>query len=262
MSRRAVVPSLASLGLFAFALVPAQASAATGAEACGHIELLAVGECHFEFDGGCVAQCEPLSFVAECSGQCQASIDATCSASCSGSCQASCQADPGSFDCRASCEASCQADAHAQCGGDSSCEAYAQASCNSECSASCEVVPPSASCEAQCDAACSASCEVDANLGCELECTASLEGGCQIDCEAPTGALFCDGQYVAASDLPACIDYLISNFEVSFEASGEAHGSFSCNLSGGAPEGGLAVAATAGLLGLGLTWRRRRRPAR
>src|SRR5262245_45970668 len=80
-------------------------SAATGAEACGNIELLAVGECHFEFSGGCQAKCEPLSFRAACDGECNVAIDASCTADCRASCDASCQADPGSFDCRAECTA-------------------------------------------------------------------------------------------------------------------------------------------------------------
>lgn len=250
-----LVPSLAAVA----ALVPSQALAAGGAEACGNVELLFVGECHFEFGGGCQAECQPLNFVAACEGQCQATLDASCDASCNASCNASCEANPGSFSCEASCRASCEADAHASCNGDQGCESYAEASCASECQAHCEVVAPSASCDAQCNASCEGSCQVDANLGCEVDCTAELQGGCEIDCEAPTGALFCDGQYIAVEDFPACIDYLVSNFSVDFEASASFDGTFSCSVGEGPSGGTPAFGATAGLLGLGLVLRRRRR---
>ena len=72
-----------ALAIFA----PAQALAAD-ADACGNIELVAVGECHFEFSGGCKASCEPVSFVAACDGACNADLDASCTASCATDCRA------------------------------------------------------------------------------------------------------------------------------------------------------------------------------
>jgi MYXO-CTERM domain-containing protein len=236
--------------------VPATALAATGAEACGNIEILAISECHFEFEGGCQAQCEPLSFQAACNGQCDLSIEASCEAECHGSCVAECQATPGTFECHGACEADCSANVTAQCGTDQQCAAYFEANCSAQCEAECEVVPPSASCEAQCEGACSASCDLNANFDCSLECTAELEGGCEIDCQAPEGALFCDGQYIPVQDLPACIEYLVDNFNIELEAEASASITTSCTYG---PAGSTRGGAAALLLGLGLVALRRRR---
>ena len=78
MNRLASSLSVAIIGCALFA--PTTAFAA-GPEACGGIELSAIGECHFEFDGGCSAKCEPLRFQAACDGQCNASLDASCTSS-------------------------------------------------------------------------------------------------------------------------------------------------------------------------------------
>lgn len=230
---------------------------ATDADPCGGIELTAIGECHFEFDGGCEAKCEPLNFVAACDGQCNLSIEASCDASCSGQCVADCEADPGRFDCRASCTADCQANAQARCGTDSECNSYFQAECSSSCEAECDVVAPSASCEAQCQGCCTGSCDVDANFDCELDCTAELSGGCAVDCRQPEGALFCDGQYVAVQDLPACLQYLYENFEISLEAEASAEATITCSVGNPALTDGSALYGM--LAGLGLAFARRRR---
>src|SRR5688572_13363848 len=92
------------------------ASAATNP--CGNIEITAIGECHFEFEGGCTAKCEPLSFVAACDGECNASIEGGCDVDCQAGCEADCEVDPGSFECSASCETDCNASVAVQCEGD------------------------------------------------------------------------------------------------------------------------------------------------
>ena len=185
---------------------------------CGNIELTSITECHFEFEGGCKAKCEPLSFVAACDGECNLSIEGGCSAACEADCSAECEVNPGSFDCNASCTSECNANVQAQCdSGDNECITYCEAQCSSECEASCTATPPSASCEAKCSASCDAGCEVDANFDCSLECQAELKGGCEVQCDAPEGALFCDGQYLAVSDFPACVEYLVNNFSIELE---------------------------------------------
>jgi MYXO-CTERM domain-containing protein len=252
-SRYTFAASLAA----AACLVPMEAFAA-GPEACGNIELTAIGECHFEFEGGCTAQCEPVRFVAACDGQCNASIDASCDAECRAECAADCQVNPGAFDCRASCTADCQANAEAQCGTDQDCRAYFEADCSATCEAECEVVPPSAECEAQCSACCSGSCEVDANFECSLDCQAEMQGGCELDCTQPEGALFCDGQYIAVADLPACLEYLATNFEVNAYAEGSAEASVTCAAAPGNDGESAILIAMAGI-GIVAVRRRRRR---
>ena len=87
-----------------------------------------------------------------------------------------------------------------------------------------------------------------------------MKGGCEVDCEAPTGGLFCDGQFIAVTDLVECAAYMLENFEIKLE--------FSISASA-ALEGGCSMSRTAGkaggamgslfLLALGLTLARRRR---
>lgn len=241
-------------------MLPATALAAEGADACGGIELKSINECHFEFDGGCKAKCEPIRFTAACDGQCNASIDASCDSSCSGSCNAACEADPGSFDCRSECVSECNANIALLCEpDDAECIQYCQADCSTSCEAECNVVAPSASCDAQCNACCGASCDVDANFDCALDCSAEMTGGCELDCDAPEGALFCDGQYIAVQDLPACVSYLAQNFSIDLEVQASANASLAmCNYNSGSSPLAPAGGAAAIFLGLGAAfWRRR-----
>jgi uncharacterized protein (TIGR03382 family) len=233
---------------------------ATDAEPCGGIELTAISECHFELDGGCEAKCEPLSFVAACDGQCDLDVQASCDTSCTASCEADCQADPGRFDCRAACTSDCQANARARCDStDSECIAYFEAECSASCEAECDVVAPSASCEAQCQSCCTGSCDVDANFECQLDCTAELQGGCEYDCRQPEGALFCDGQYIAVQDLPACLQYLYENFEINVEAEASAEANISCAAAPNGFTDGSALYMMMAGLGLAAARLRRRR---
>jgi MYXO-CTERM domain-containing protein len=258
MTRFASPIAAACLAAVAFAPSTAFATAAAGPEACGNIRLETIGECHFEFDGGCEAQCEPLSFVAACDGQCNASIDTSCDLDCNAACVAECEVDPGAFECSASCEADCAANLGAECGGDTECEAYLEAECSASCEAECNVVPASASCEAQCNGCCTGSCSVEANFDCSLDCSAEMQGGCAVDCRQPEGALFCDGQYVAVQDLPGCIEYLIDNLDVEIEAEAQASITTSCSYVAAPIERGAAWGGFAALV-LGLGFARRRR---
>ncbi len=250
------LPAALALPL-AFAAGSAEAASR---QACGNIELLAVGECHFEFEGGCKAKCEPLNLVAACDGKCNLDISVECKSDCSGSCQTECQVDPGKFDCKASCRTDCNAQVAARCNsGDNECISYCEADCESNCSAQCDVVAPKADCETKCNGCCSGSCETDANFDCSLKCSVDLQGGCEVACEKPEGALFCDGQYIAVNDLSECIQYIQESFNYKVEVKAEASASVSCAASNGASSaGGLALLGLAA--GVAAARRRRRDP--
>lgn len=238
--RNLLLTTIVAAALYAPAIASASDDATTldpGAEACGGIDLWDIGECHFEFDGGCQASCEPVSFVAACEGRCELDVETSCTNTCGAACEASCNADPGRFDCRASCFSDCTAEAEATCGTDQECRSYLEANCSASCEGQCDLVAPSASCEAQCGACCSGSCDVEANFDCGLSCAAELRGGCEIACEQPEGALFCDGQYLPVQDLPACVAYLAENFEVRLDVQAEASAAADLSCSAG-PVGG------------------------
>lgn len=256
---------LASAVLALSTLAVASAQAGSAAD-CGNIELLTIGECHFEFEGGCKANCQSLAFVAACDGQCNGTIETTCTSTCSGSCVAECDAQPATFDCKASCEADCEAQVVSQCeAGDTECQNYCRADCSSNCRAQCSATPPQADCQAQCDACCSGSCETEANFECSLSCSAQLKGGCEVDCDAPEGALFCDGQYIAVNNLEGCVEYLAENFKVKVEGRVEGKATLSAGgcsaTSSDGKSGPTAFGIALGLAALaaGRTAQRRRK---
>ena len=261
MTLSRLVPSVllsVSLGLFA-------ADASADSNPCGNIEFTSISECHLEASGGCEAECTPLKLVASCDGQCNASLSASCTGSCQADCEADCNVQPAQFSCQASCESSCQANITARCQGEADqagCQSYCDAMCQSDCQGQCNVVPPSADCKAKCQGSCSGKCETDANFDCSYKCSADLQGGCKVACEEPSGALFCNGQFINVTSIPACADYLLSHYNYSFkvETSGTVSldGS-SCAIDPGpsAPAGGLLAAF--GAIVTGLVARRRMR---
>lgn len=285
----------ASTSFFAFS--PA---ARAGIEACGDIHVEGNAACQLEVEGGCTAQCTPVSFhascaaelTATCDGQCTGSASLECTGSCDiGSCRARCDVDPGNF----SCEGECSAQAEAQCAGEceasanrGECEASCRATFSSRCEASCSGTPPTADCEARCEASCEGRCDAEANLDCQIDCQADgfakckadMQGGCELACSKPEGALFCDGQFIDhGGNLDACIAALDAYLDVRVDASsrgtatgdcsgnrctanaeGDAQASASCAY-GALPVGGSAGLAS--LLGLvAVAGGRRRRSTR
>ncbi len=212
---------------------------------CGGIYLSADSTCEIAVEGGCTAMCEPINFTATCSaelyvgceGMCDASFEASCTADCQADCMASCEVDPGSFDCRADCTADigarCEAECSAEADGsqaEAECEASCETTFQAECDASCEATPPMADCMASCEASCEGSCTAEANVDCQVMCQADgyvdcqtmLTGGCEADCMAPTGGLFCDGQYVDASSIEMCITEIQSSLDITVDRSASA----------------------------------------
>lgn len=258
-----------------------QRAEAKSLDACGDIffEGSASVECTLEVDpGACKAKCTPLAFEAECAaegyiscdGGCTATAEVNCTTSCQGSCEAECNG--GEFDCEAYCEGNCSADCSGRCSSSSNqteCQASCKATCQGECKAGCNVQAPE--CQAQCQGCCSGECTAEANLDCQIscqselyvECKAELQGGCEVQCEAPEGALFCNGQFVNASNVESCADAIIAAFDIEIEGyasaecegnrcSAEAGASCACAQAPGAPGFGWIVGlglagATAGL---------------
>ena len=245
--------TLAAVGLMA-------PPAAAGIDSCGDIHVEANAECVAKVEGGCLAECEPVSFQAACAarleatceGQCNATAEASCVADCDvGACQGECQASGGY-----NCSAECTADADAHCAGQCSasgnrgeCEASCKATISAECDASCEGTPPMASCEVECQARCEGQCRGEANVDCQVSCQSSgyamcqaqMQGGCEVQCEEPEGAVFCDGQYVdQGNNAQDCIDALNAAIN------GEVHSSGSASCSGNSCEAEGEAGCSAG----------------
>lgn len=239
-------------------LVPNTASA--GLEACGNMDLTSSARCEVLVEGGCEAQCEPVSFTASCAadlsvkcdGGCNAEVDVSCTASCQGTCEAECEVDPGRFDCSASCKLDCNANCDGACAASANkaeCRASCEATCSGDCNARCDISAPEADCKAQCQGCCTGSCEAKANLSCQIdcqaegyaECKADLQGGCEVQCREPEGALFCDGQFVEASNVDTCAAAIEAALNIEVEGNAECDGT-TCSAEGSISTGSCAAA--------------------
>jgi MYXO-CTERM domain-containing protein len=77
---------------------------------------------------------------------------------------------------------------------------------------------------------CTGSCTATANTTCQEQCQESsydqcrtqLANNCTTQCQGETGAIFCNGEYVNASDLQQCIDALNAILSVQISATGSA----------------------------------------
>jgi len=203
---------------------------AFAAGACEKFDSFLTGniECHVEVKGGCEVDCSSLKFEAGCSGGCTATGTTMCTDTCGTKCVAEC--DPAALDCYAGCHAECDAPATAECktkepGAD--CVAEGKAHCDMHCDSACQV--PDTNCSEHCTACCTGTCDTQINYDCDFNCFADLSGGCTADCEAPSGALFCNGQYIGVDDVEGCITELAAkgiNVDVS------ARGEVKCDLTG------------------------------
>lgn len=174
-----------------------------------------------------------MSFEVGCTGECTASAETQCVDSCGEQCILTC--NPEALDCFVGCHGECDGPVTEQCEeaqASEDCAETARAQCDIHCNEACEV-PPS-DCQEHCTRCCTGSCTTSVNFDCNIDCFAELEGGCVARCEEPSGAIFCNGQYVHASDIEACITYLATqDIEVDVSARGEV----TCDLSGCDAEG-------------------------
>lgn len=76
-----------------------------------------------------------------------------------------------------------------------------------------------------CTEACSGSCTAQATVDCQLscqteviqECETEMVETCETECEDKGGAIFCDGQFVNASDVEACASELSAEIEIDID---------------------------------------------
>lgn len=249
--------------------------------------------CTADVSAGCDVACSApnlqlacdAKLEASCMGGCSATLP-SCQANCEGGCSGKCSATTGSFDCSGDCNATCQGNCSGACSSSNdqtTCTGQCQASCAARCNVQCNATPPTAGCEGQCDLSCQGSCSGQANASCDISCqamgsvncSAMLQETCTGGCMAHT-AIFCDGNFIDATDADACVSDLKNLFNIDVtgyasasagcdggtcEAQASAGGSVSCAA---APAGEPPLSG--GLLGVGLgvtligAVRRRRHP--
>jgi hypothetical protein len=265
VKRKFILVSISMVALSVGAAEPAFA----GIEACGDINIEADAECTVLVEGGCEAQCTPVTVEAacagelevDCRGECDVEAEASCTATCNvASCVAECTVDPPSFECSAECNLQAEATCQGECQANANrreCEASCKATYSASCDASCERTPGSASCQAKCEASCEADCSARANVDCQVscqsrgyvDCKARVQGGCEVACREPEGAIFCDGQYVDdGGNLQACADAIRSALaiEVDVTASGSATSECSGGTCAGSAEGKASASCDLG----------------
>jgi len=244
-------------------------AAHAGPDACF---LSSTANCQFVVSpASCEAMCTPGSFTAQCEGQCNATASVNCTGSCQTSCEASCKATPATFTCSESCTGECMPSCQTACSGnsdESACVTACGTDCTNRCEVDCSGTSGSVDCSASCQTSCNASCQVQADVSCQTTCTATATAPeCTADCALPTGALFCDGQYIDVTKATsACASYIESlHLSASATCTTGATGSVcsgaaSCSVS---PAVGANRAGWGGLAGLavalGLVASRRRK---
>lgn len=257
-----------ALGLSAYAIAPAALAADEGP--CGNFDFKAGIACKIEVEGGCTAACDPLKVEVACGGKCTADSNTTCTDTCGESCLKEC--DPQLLDCFKGCHAECDQPTIDLCKKDhpdADCVTQAKAQCDVHCNDNCKV--PDTSCEEHCHKCCVGSCQTQVNFECDFKCSADVQINCKAQCTKPSGGIFCNGQFVNATDVDACIKYLATknlNVDVSARGSASCNGG-NCNAEGSvsltkpnvpgsgsgggcstAPDSSNGVTGTLGLVGL------------
>jgi hypothetical protein len=112
------------------------------------------------------------------------------------------------------------------------CVTQGKAQCDLHCKDSCKV--PDTSCSEHCTKCCSGSCTTQVNFDCDYSCMADVEVSCKAQCSRPTGGIFCNGQFVNATDVEQCVSYLATKLKIDVDvsASASASGSSSCGPGG------------------------------
>jgi hypothetical protein len=258
-------------------LLAGTARAQDASTPCGKFDFSGGLSCKIEVSGGCTANCSPLNFEAACTGGCTATTTTSnCTDNCGTTCVAMC--NPQLLDCFAGCHSECDQPTVDQCRQShptDDCATTARAQCDIHCKDSC-AVPPS-NCQEHCTKCCRGSCDTQTNFECDFSCFARVQGGCDVQCQRPEGAIFCNGQYVYASDVQACSAYLATQglqVDVSARASGQCdlngcHGIGDASVSGCSAAGALNQTAAVGPFAVGLLlamtaaarWRRRQATA-
>jgi hypothetical protein len=274
---------------------------------CGNVFLQGDAKCEYREKEQCMTTCTTESvetacvakLYTTCQNQCTTTASTSCESTCSQGCMTDCQASvttpepPTCMElCAADCDKTCSDGGRGPRGG---CCSH---TCNARCEDKCKDAPPvmkPEECTTTCSNACSGSCTAQVNVQCQLdcqtttynECQTELVETCQTKCEDDGGAIFCDGQFVNASNAKSCADELKSklNFDLHVNVQAGATAVVNttadttkdavsttkkkskelCSVSSvGAGEGGMGGAALFGLCAtvLGAQRMRKRRAAR
>ena len=155
-----------------------------------------------------------------------------------------------------------------------------QKSCAHDCNVQCESSSSSdqtTDCETKCLSVIESQCKEEVNRDCVLSCQTDNYESCQTEtvntcnttCKDKGGAIFCDGQYIGASNLQACADQLATEFSFDIDVTAHAVATVTNNSNGSKTEakcsfapptrgqGGAVALGALAALGIALSRRRR-----
>ena len=213
--------------------------------ACGGVFLSGDAKCEYREKEQCMTECKTTTVekacvakvYTSCENQCTETATTTCSSSCSQSCTSQCQTEVTSSK-PANCMGLCTSDCQKSCrdgGRRGACCGY---TCNDRCEEKCKDAPAQVTqmteCTNACMSACSGSCTAQVNVECQLncqeltytQCETELVETCETKCMDDGGAIFCDGQFVNASNAKSCADEIKAkiNIDIDVKATANAAG--------------------------------------
>jgi MYXO-CTERM domain-containing protein len=265
--------------------VPGVAEAAS-LEKCGDVFVSGDASCEFVRDRECEEHCEVVSVEQSCTAElyhscennCTAETSTTCTETCSPVCVQVCSEEPTPKTSAGLCRSDCAHDCNTKCAGAENgerCHSACSYTCNKQCGNRCREDDQEVACEERCTTACDGTCTSTSVTACQIDCqTTQIEScqttvveKCRTDCRDKGGAIFCDGQFLNASNLEDCADELRAEISIdldidvdidtSVDIDNDGDDDVGCSFApAGDTSGGLTVAALAAFAALA---RRRRR---
>ncbi|MDB4976835.1 MAG: keratin associated protein [Myxococcaceae bacterium] len=190
---------------------------------CGGIFLQDNAKCEYRKDEQCMTECMPQAVQTSCVAKVFKGCETTCTSMASTSCETSCgsgcttdcmaqAATPAPKNCMGLCVSNCQGSCTQDGTHKSCCGHNCEARCEDECKNAPAPVAQPAECQTTCTSACSGSCTAQANTECQIscqdvvytQCETELVDVCMTTCEQKGGAIFCDGQFINATNADSC----------------------------------------------------------
>jgi len=255
------------------------------------VYLTADAKCEFKKVQECETSCSTTSVeqvcaqktYTTCGNRCTESASTSCTKTQSDSCSkefATISTKSSREVCVSKCSDSCTADAvsgNRFDGDHDKCQKNCSHDCNARCDSS-SSSDQSTDCETKCQSVVENVCVEEVNRDCVLDCQTNNYEDCETEtvntcnttCKDKGGALFCDGQFIGASNVRDCADQLATEFSMNIDIAVDAvtgttkdcvdSAKTKCSFSPPTPGGNGALALGA-LAALGAVVARRRRRA-
>lgn len=228
----------ASLPFCALLAMASAAKAETELPSCGGVFMSEGANCRFVTAQDCTDHCEVVSVEQSCAAElytscesgCTSSASTTCTDSCHPVCVQDCDVAPAPEASNGICRRDGAADCDAKCAGAENadrCHAACSHTYNRKCEDRCHHDDQAVSCDEKCVTACDGSCTSTSDTTCQIDCQTNAFQSCETtkverchtECKDRGGAIFCDGQFINASNLEGCVSELAAKIAVKVDIS-------------------------------------------